>query len=155
MNQKTDLAKWIEKVIVEFIMNSTENTLQNDQNEKAFDEPLVGFSSGDDPIYDSYKKYVGPFHWTPLEIFSQTFPSAPVKSHELNVISWILPQTRATRSDNRKETFYPSERWARARIFGEEVNVKLRKHVVDILQQNGYEAVAPLLVSQWEMKKSI
>ena len=150
----TDLAKWINDIIVEFIVNSTENTLQNADNEKAFDEPLVGFSGGDDPIYESYKEYVGPFHWTPLEIFNQTFPGVGVKPGELTVISWILPQTRATKSDNRKETFYPAERWARARIFGEEVNVKLRKHVVEDLQQKGYEAVAPMLASQWEMKKS-
>ena len=150
----TDLAKWINDIIVEFIVNSTENTLQNVDNEKAFDEPLVGFSGGDDPIYESYKEYVGPFHWTPLEIFNQTFPGVGVNPGELTVISWILPQTRATKSDNRKETFYPAERWARARIFGEEVNVKLRRHVVEALQKKGFEAVAPMLASKWEMKKS-
>jgi hypothetical protein len=154
MKKTADLANWIENVIQDFIVNSPENTLQNAADEKAFDEPLVGFSAGDDPIYESYKEYVGPFHWTPLEIFSQTFQKLTVKPEELTVISWILPQTRATKADNRKETFYPCERWARARIFGEEVNVKLRKHVVDVLLQNGYEALAPMLASQWEMKPS-
>ncbi len=154
MKKTADLANWIEDVIKDFIVNSAENTLQNPAAEKAFDEPLVGFSAGDDPIYASYKKYVGPFHWTPLEIFSQTFQESAVTPEELTVISWILPQTKDTKSDNRKETFYPAERWARARIFGEEVNVKLRKHVVDVLLQNGYTAVAPMLASQWEMKKS-
>jgi epoxyqueuosine reductase QueG len=154
MKKTAKLENWIVDVIRNFIVNSPENTLQNADNEKAFDEPLVGFSAGDDPIYESYKEYVGPFHWTPLEIFSQTFQELAVKPEELTVISWILPQTRATKSDNRKQTTYPSERWARARIFGEEVNVKLRKRVVDVLQQNGYEAVAPMLASQWEMKPS-
>ncbi len=154
MNEPSKLKDWIEHVIQEFMADSYENLLQYGKNEKAFDEPLIGFSRGDDPIYESYKEHVGPFHWTPMEIFNQTFPDLTVKSEELTVISYILPQTRATKSDNRKETFYPAERWARARIFGEEVNVNLRKHVVNILQQNGHEAVAPMLASQWEMKKS-
>jgi len=154
MNESSNLKEWIENVIQEFMADSNKNTLQNADNDKAFDEPLVGFSRGDDPIYESYKEHVGPFHWTPMEIFNQTFQDLTVKPEELTVISWILPQTRATKSDNRKETFYPAERWARARIFGEEVNVKLRKHVVNVLHQNGYEAVAPMLASQWEMKMS-
>lgn len=92
-------------------------------------EPLVGFSSGADAIYEVYKEYVGPFHLSPLEIFIKTFPSVRVQANQLTVISLILPQTHTTKSDNRKETLYPSERWARARIFGEEANVKLRKHM--------------------------
>ena len=152
--RQTDPAVWIENVIRDFIDLSPENTLQGPSEEKAFENPLVGFSKGDDPLYESYKKVVGPFHWTPLEIFTQTFPEIRVNAGELTVISWILPQTRATRADNRQQATYPAERWARARIFGEEVNVKLRKRVVDVLQKAGYEAVAPMLAATWETKLS-
>jgi ferredoxin len=152
--RQTDPAVWIENVIRDFIDLSPENTLQGPSEEKAFENPLVGFSKGDDPLYESYKKVVGPFHWTPLEIFTQTFPEIRVNAGELTVISWILPQTRATRADNRQQATYPAERWARARIFGEEVNVKLRKRVVDVLQKAGYEAVAPMLAPTWERKLS-
>ena len=154
MGTKTDLAGWIENIITEFIDHSPQNNLQNNTNEKAFDTPMVGFSKGDDSIYDDYKQVVGPFHWTPREIFTQTFEGLSVSPSELTVISWILPQTKATKADNRKQSTYPSERWARARIYGEEVNVNLRKHVVAVLQKNGYPAVAPMLSPQWEMKKS-
>jgi len=139
---KADATAWIEDIIKDFIDRSPENTLQSPFREKAFENPLVGFSRGDDPLYDSYKEVVGPYHWTPLEIFTQTFPGINVEAAELAVISWILPQTQATRADNRQQSTYPAERWARARIFGEEVNVKLRKRVVDILQKAGSEAVA-------------
>jgi epoxyqueuosine reductase QueG len=152
--QKADPAAWIEEVIKEFIEHSPENTLQGAFQEKAFENPLVGFSRGDDPIYESYKEYVGPFHWTPLEIFNQSFPGVSVAAEELAVISWILPQTRATRADNRRQDTYPAERWARARIFGEEVNVKLRNRIVEELQQAGHEAVAPMLAPAWEKKMS-
>ena len=151
---KEDPALWIEDVIREYIDLSPENTLQGSFQEKAFETPLVGFSKGDDPIYESYKEYVGPFHWTPLEIFNQTFPRINVTAGDLAVISWILPQTRATRADNLRQDTYPAERWARARIFGEEVNVKLRNRVVEVLQQAGHEAVAPMLAPAWEKKIS-
>ena len=154
MKKTDDLGPWVEQIIKDFIEKSTENTLQNKANERAFDAPLVGFSRGDDPIYETYKQVVGPFHWTPLQIFTQTFREISVTPAELTVISWILPQTDATKADNRKQSIYPAERWARARIFGEEVNAKLRRHVVAILQKNGYPALAPALSEQWTRKES-
>ncbi|MDP2643742.1 MAG: epoxyqueuosine reductase [Desulfobacterales bacterium] len=80
--------------------------------------------------------------------------SKNVKSDQLTVISYILVQTEKTKFDNRKETLYPSERWARARIFGEEVSKKLRNHLVAQLNEAGCEAVAPQLSPYWERKKS-
>jgi len=154
MKKNENLAAWIGQVIEDFIEKSPQNTLQNKANDKAFDTPLVGFSRGDDPLFETYKEVVGPFHWTPWEIFTRTFKEPAVKPEDLTVISWILPQTKATKADNRKQTTYPAESWARARIFGEEVNVKLRKHVVATLQENGYQALAPMLSDQWKRKKS-
>ena len=154
MEKKAHLASWIEQIIQDFIVKSPENTLQNKADDRAFDPPLVGFSSGDDPIYETYKEVVGPFHWTPLQIFTQTFREMVVTPEELTVISWILPQTGATKADNRKQSVYPAESWARARIFGEQVNEKLRRHVVTVLQKNGYPALAPALSDQWARKES-
>ena len=48
--------EWIATVIKEFINNSPKNTLRNPENEKAWAQPLVGFSTGNDPLYDFYKK---------------------------------------------------------------------------------------------------
>ena len=149
-----DLAAWLEGIIQDFIRQSPENTLQDKTHEKAFETPLVGFSRGDDPLYDAYKDHVGPFYLTPWEIFALTFRDFSVKPEELTIISWILPQTAATKADNRKENFYPSERWARARIFGEEVNEKLRKHVVASVESEGYQVVAPSLTPQFSIRIS-
>jgi hypothetical protein len=145
----SDPGVWIETVIKEFIDHSPENTLKNRENEKAWNSPLVGFSSGGDPIYEDYRDHVGPFCLTPWEISALTFSDLAVKSDDLTVISWILPQTNAAKADNRKESVYPSERWARSRIFGEEVNDKLRRHVVETLRSAGYQAVAPVLTPQF------
>jgi Uncharacterized Fe-S protein len=153
-NKPEILISWIESIIQDFIEHSPQNTLQNPNQDKAFENPLVGFSRGDDPIFETFKEHVGPYHWTPPEIFSLTFPETPVRPEELTVISFILSQTKETKADNRKEKIYPSDRWVRARIFGEEVNVKLRQAVVSALQEKGIQAVAPQLSPLWEQKRS-
>ena len=133
---------------------SAQNSLQTVSGEPAWAEPLVGFSRGDDAVFESFKRCVGPYHWTPHEIFALAFPEAPAAPHELTVISWVLPQTEATKADNRQERVYPAERWARARIFGEMVNTQLRHKVVASLAASGYPAVAPALAPQWSTKDS-
>lgn len=153
-NRVEDPGAWMESTIKSFIKNSPENSLKNEENERAWMNPLVGFSSGDDPLYQEFKDHIGSFYWTPLEIFSKTFPVSRVKPDDLTVISWILPHNERTKSDNRAETAYPSERWVRARIYGEEANEKLRRHVVATLQGSRYEAVAPMLSPFFERKTS-
>lgn len=152
--QSRDPAAWVLAIIQEFIRRSPENTLQNWANEKAFEDVLVGFSSGADPLYDAYKEHVGVFHWTPREAMTLAFPTMSVSPEDLTVISWVLPHREATKADNRKESVYPSERWARARGFGEEFNFKLRRRVVAALMEAGHEAVAPQLLLQWKRETS-
>ena len=114
-----------------------------DHEEKAWDAPLLGFANGADPIWRRYKEVVGPFHWTPGEAFQQAFPMEPSPPEALTIISWVLPQTEATKIDQRARTVYPAERWARSRIFGERFNRRLRRHVADQLTEAGTPAVAP------------
>lgn len=147
-------AEWLETTIRDFINKSPENTMQNRDKERAWADPLVGFARGDDLVFQEFKETIGGFYLTPLEIFSKTFPEVPVQSDQLTVISWILPKTEATKTDNKKETVYPSERWARARIFGEQVSTKLRQHVVGTLEAAGIKAVAPLLSPYWKREDS-
>lgn len=154
MASEENSQSWIESVISDFLDKSPSNTLGGGFEEKAFDRFIVGFSSGDDPLFDSYKTYVGPFHWTPFEIFSLTFPELDVSPRDLTVITWILLQKEVTKEDNRKETRYPSERWARARIYGEEANKALRKHVADTLTGAGFHSLAPQLSTEWSVRES-
>lgn len=154
MTLSKDAAGRLEKVIKDFINHSSENNLGSNPPERAFGDPIVGFSRGDDPIFEAYKGHIGPFHLTPFELFSGTLHEKGVSSGELSVISWVLPQTEATKEDNQKETFHPAERWVRARFYGEEVNNKLRRLVVDALAKTGCRAVAPALSPLWERKVS-
>jgi epoxyqueuosine reductase len=154
MDRKEDSKEWVEDIIRRFINESPENTLKNEANEKAWADPLVGYSNGDDPLYYFYKKDIGEFYLTPIEFFNNSFPESETKPRDLTVISWILPQTDATKSEHRLQNKYPTERWVRARMYGEEVNDKLRRHVVDALTASGIDAVAPLLSPLWLAKMS-
>jgi epoxyqueuosine reductase len=145
---------WIETTIRTFISSSSENSLKNETNDRVWADPIIGFSRGNDPLYQVFKDDIGPFYWTPMEIFTKTFPATHVIPGELTVISWVLPHVEATKMDNRTQTFYPAEKWVRARIYGEKANEKLRSHVELTLHQAGYEAVAPMLSPFFERTMS-
>ena len=125
---------WVEKAIRRFIATSPSNTMKDESGNPAWDDVLVGFAGGADPIWQQYKEYVGAFHWTPWEVFNQHVPE-PTGAKELTVIAWVLPQRDMVRRSNRRAKKYPSEEWARIRIHGEEFNVALRHHLVKESQQ--------------------
>ena len=155
MGKKINInATWMENLIHEFISTSPHNTMQNDAADPAWDMALVGFASGTDPIWQQYKEYVGAFHWTPWEVFNQHRPEENVSAEQLTVISWILPQRQQVRTTNRRARTYPSEEWARIRVYGEAFNAKLRQHVVARLEAAGHAAVAPMLLPNWTIVKS-
>ena len=150
---QSDLSAWITRIIQDFC-DGPENTLRDVTNERAWDAPLVGFANGADHIFEVYKNVVGPFHWTPLEIFNLAHPGVSAKAEDLTVIVMVLPQTTATKRDNSRQTVYLAERWARSRVFGEQFNGKLRQHVAATLTAAGYPAVAPSSAPQAKIHDS-
>lgn len=148
-----DRGDWIKELIDNFI-SSSENTLGNSTNDTAFDNPIVGYASGDDPIFDFFKQDIGPFYFTPLDAFEKIYPDSGVKSCELTVISWVLPHIAKTKLDNRKETLYPSERWARGKKNGLLVNINLQKHLIKKLNESGIRAMAPCSPPHWSVNVS-
>ncbi len=136
---------WIRSFIEQMVATDPDNCLNPESDEKAWDSPLVGFASGIDPLFPFYKKDIGEFFWLPIEAFKTEYPDSKVSAEELSVISWVIPHTKPIKMDHRKSTTIPAEKWARARLFGEAYNNKLRKQVTDMLCQNGYPAVSPML----------
>jgi epoxyqueuosine reductase QueG len=146
--------KQIEAIITDLMKTSPENSLKMDNDEPAWEEVIVGYSAGDDPIFESYKELVAESHFTPAEIFNLTFPDDPAQPGDLTVISWALVQREAVKADNRKADFYPAERWVMARFPGEWFNEALRKHVAEQLIKNSIKAVAPTLSPHWKFERS-
>jgi len=109
-----------------------------------FDEPMVQFADGDDPIFTEYKNIIGQTHLTPREALAKICDKAPGELPEhLSVIAWILPITEKTRLSNRAETRLPSRYWSHTRWYGEIFNEALRQRVVEFFTSKGYLAAAP------------
>ncbi len=134
---------WVEQIIRDFWATSPLNTLANGTGEKAWDAPLVAFARGDDPLFRRFRDDIGPFYWLPEEAWAMRFPEEEVAPAELSVIVYVLPQTAATRADQKAATDVSAERWARSRDFGERFNCALRLHLADTLTAAGFPAVAP------------
>ncbi|MFH1650486.1 MAG: epoxyqueuosine reductase [Chloroflexota bacterium] len=144
MNQQADPAEYVAANIREFASSSPLNRLSLLDNKVIFDEPLVRYADGDDPIFRDYKDIIDPTHLTPRELMSAAFPGEPTPEH-VSVVSWILPVTARTRESNRRQNSAPSRLWAFTRFYGEQFNDALREYVVSLISEMGYRAAAPLL----------
>ncbi len=142
-DQDIGRSEWVEKLIFDFWSHSDLNTLNNGTGEKAWAEPLVAIARGDDPLFRKFKEDIGPFYWLPEEAWQLKFPDEAIAAPELSVIVYVLPQTEATRADQKQDTELPAERWVRSRDLGEKFNCALRLHLADSLTEAGFPAVAP------------
>ena len=143
---QADPAQFVADAIKELVRTSPENRLSFMDDYVMWAEPLVRFADGDDPIFDDYKTIIAPTHLTPREALARAYGKSPDDlPARLSVISWILPASAGARESNRLETRVPSRLWSHTRHYGEEFNVALRRHIVDLLTGLGYMAAAPFL----------
>ena len=141
----------LEHLIKNFVAESELNRRTQLDQGVYWDEPLVGFASGNDPLFFEYKDIIGSFHLTPREIIADALREKGralffTEIDQISVIAWILPASEDIRKSNRKEEKFPSKLWTYARHYGEAFNNALRQHVVQFLEGTGYLAVAPLLL---------
>jgi len=139
----------------EWFINKINSFLREDESNKMTGvdgiliwEPdvIVGFCSGDDPIFEYYKEVVGPFHLTPAEAFASAnleFDS----TENLSVVAFILPTNKITKKENFEHSLeWPGERWSHTRLYGEQSNQKLQKYLLnEIKREFGVEGIAPII----------
>ena len=143
---KGEFERWIGGEIKGFVRDDPGNRLDQLDGSPIFEEPLVGFVAGDDPIFGRLKQVIGEFHMTPAEVMASVAGkrgrSSPVAA-EVGVVSYVLPISLETRKENASLRERPSERWAHTRLFGEQFNRTLQAHLVSLLEEKGHFAVAP------------
>ena len=147
--------KVLEQLIKNFINESESNKRKQLDHGTYWEEPLIGFASGIDPLFFEYKTVIGPFHLTPREVISAALKERGrsllfTEIEQISVISWVLPASEDTRKSNRLENQFPSKLWAYTRDFGEACNSALKKHVVTFLEDLGHIAVAPTLTPTFQ-----
>ena len=93
--------EWFIKKINSFLKEDESNKMTGVDG-ILFWEPdvIVGICSGDDPIFEYYKKVVGPFHLTPTEAYSKHFSVELDSPKNLSVVAFILPTNKITKIEN-------------------------------------------------------
>lgn len=155
IHSETEMAQFIKEEIKAFARNSSLNQIPTMDNQTIYDEPLVQFADGDDPLFAEYKTIVHPTHLTPREAMAKALNrnSEDLPAH-LSIISWILPFTSKIREANRRHKLTPSRFWLSAYWYGEKFNNVVREHVVKLLTEMGYLAVAPVIQPYFKMELS-
>ncbi|WP_440956856.1 epoxyqueuosine reductase [Methanosarcina sp. Mfa9] len=120
----TDLIKRIEKII--------KNVASNPGTETRYREPLVGFASAEDPIFDEMKDTIGQHHMHPKEVF----PGAKT------VVSFFLPFEEKLVDLNWKSPG-PVKEWIRAKSETESLIKKINEKLTAELAGEGINAVVP------------
>ncbi len=150
---QTEPAQYIEQKIKTLAATSPANRLSFLKDYIIFDEPVVRFADGDDPIFTEYKTIIADTHLTPREALAKAYGKSPQDMPaRLSVISWILPITDKTRKSNRSETITPSRLWSHTRWYGEKFNDAVREYMVALLTGMGYLAVAPMVQPYFKME---
>ncbi|MBI4288415.1 MAG: epoxyqueuosine reductase [Chloroflexi bacterium] len=137
--------------IKRFVAESPLNRLDAFGNNAIFEDPLVGFASGGDPLFGEYKKIIGEHHLTPQEVMEN---GGRPPGRNLSVVCWALPIATDTKKGERREKTYPSRRWGHTRFYGEQFNDALRNAVAGMLEDMGYASVAPVASKFYWMSAS-
>jgi epoxyqueuosine reductase len=120
----TDLKSRIEKII--------KTAAANSDTETRYREPLVGFASAEDPLFDEMKEIIGPYHLHPKE----AFPEAKT------VVSFFLPFEEKLVELNRKSSG-PVKEWIRAKGETDRLIAKINEKLAAGLAEDGINAVVP------------
>lgn len=140
-------ARFLEEEIKAYVLKNSANCLKDIDGSPIFEKPLVGFADGDDSLFQDYKSIVGDFHLTPREALEnylvENLNVEQAEFDNTSVICWILPIARETRLANRKMTEGPSRHWNNVRWLGQDLNDRLARHIVSLLEEKGYRAIAP------------
>jgi len=141
---KTDF----EQELKEYIRNSPENRVQKEialrpdlAGMVIFDEPVFGYASADDPIFEEAKKpgVIGAHFMAPTEWLSGA----------KTVISVFLPFTEQVRLANRQNMDWPADEWLHARIEGQALQNKICRFAEDLFKKNNFSALAPMIDSRF------
>jgi epoxyqueuosine reductase QueG len=134
----------LEKTLKDYVENASANYVAKEialkpelAGMRIFDEPLFGYVSAEDPIFDELKKtdIIGPHFMVPKE----WLPSAK------SVISIFLPFTQQIREANQKDMSWPADEWLHGRIEGQAFQNEIIRYFISLLENAGFSALAPML----------
>jgi epoxyqueuosine reductase QueG len=117
--------KALSQMIKDFILNYP----KQHSVETKWREPIVGFATAEDPLFDEFKKIIRPSHATPRELL----PAAN------SVVAYFIPFEKGLHKENYKMKNYASRSWAVAYVETNRLISGTNAHVKVELESNGYQ----------------
>ena len=117
----------------------------NDRELDMLSEPLIGFASAEDPLFEQYKQpdVIGPCFLSPTE----WLPEAKT------VISMFFPYTEQMRNGEKTDTKYPSYEWLYGRIEGHAFVTDYITKVQEWFTLQGIKSCVPTLDERFQWAK--
>jgi epoxyqueuosine reductase QueG len=128
-----ELKNHIERIIKEAAANSGTET--------KYREPLIGFASADDPIFNEMKEILGPYNLHPKEVF----PKAKT------IVSFFLPFEEKLVKLNSKSR-EPVKEWIKAKTETDRLIAEINEKLKAELAKKNIEAVVPEIIFDYSNK---
>ena len=129
-----DLKSKIERIIREIAEDPGAQT--------RYREPLVGFASANDPIFNEMKEIIGPSQLHPKEVFPET----------KTVVSFFLPFEKELVYLNMKSES-PVKKWIQAKSETDSLILRINEKLISELRKDNVKAVIPESVFDYNNKE--
>jgi len=138
--------EWIKADIIETISEFQ----RNPEIQSSWKEPVIGYASAGDPLFDKLKSVASPTHHTPRELLGKA----------QTVIAYFLPFVDSITRSNRAKGL-ASQSWAKAYLETNQLIVSINQHLAHSFHRRGYNSVvlppthnfdADKLLSDWSHK---
>lgn len=104
-------------------------------NMKIYGDPIFGFAAADDEIFRQFqdKDIIGDHFLLPEQWMAEA----------KTVISFFLPFTGRVITSNATQAITPSPEWLHGRIEGQQLLIRLCKHLQNVLHKAGHKSIVP------------
>ena len=132
----------LKALLLEIFRKAPDNRLPGEVGRPIYDEPLIGFASADDALFEEFKKpeVIGPWHMSPREWLSGA----------KCVVSVFYPFSEDVRSAHRKSTDGIAFEWLWARVEGQALLDNMMKLAIQELDAAGIKSVVPAIDSRFK-----
>lgn len=124
------------------------------KEEKMWETPLVGFASGNDPLFQFLKEDIGGFYMTPQEVFRARYPNLDASAGSLTVVSFAFAQTAETKKEQAQQDEEPCLRWMMSRNTWKAVSAEIYALIGAALEECGIRFAIPDLMPEMQVAQS-
>ena len=124
------------------------------EDERMWEEPLIAFAAGSDPLFQFLKEDIGDFYMTPPEVFQTKYPDAAADGADLTVACLAFAQTAVTKEEQAKQKTVPCLRWVLSRNTWKAVSDEFYDRIGAALTEQGIRFVVPDRMPEMRVRRA-